>query len=51
MAARSKEFPIIFDKFYPSLKKEKWLEDYLSSDRRLEYSMGVFRHYPELDRQ
>jgi len=51
MAAREKEFPAIFGEFYPSLKKEKWLTDYLGSDRRKEYSMGVFRYYPELDRQ
>lgn len=26
------------------------LEDYLKSERRQQYSMGVFRHYPELVR-
>jgi glutathione S-transferase len=25
--------------------------EYLGSERRLPYSEGVFRHYPELDRQ
>ena len=51
MAAREKEYPLLFDTFYPALKSEKWLKDYLASDRRKAYSMGVFRHYPELDRQ
>ncbi|KAF2151022.1 glutathione S-transferase protein-like protein [Myriangium duriaei CBS 260.36] len=49
--ARRKDYPLLFDTFYAGLKQEKWLEEYLKSDRRLEYSMGVFRHYPELDRQ
>jgi glutathione S-transferase len=30
-------------------KIEGELADYLKSDRRQEYSMGIFRHYPELD--
>jgi len=51
MEARQKEFPLVFETFYPGLKSEKWLSDYLKSDRRLQYSMGVFRYYPELDRQ
>ena len=50
MQAREKDFPLIFGTFYPGLKSEKWLSDYLKSERRLEYSMGVFRRYPELDR-
>lgn len=25
------------------------LQDYLSSDRRIAFSDGLFRHYPELD--
>lgn len=50
LAARKKEFPELFE-FYDSVKEEKWLKEYLQSDRRLPYSMGVFRHYPELDRQ
>ena len=51
MEARSKDYPIIFETFYPGLKGEKWLKDYLESGKRKPYSMGVFRHYPELDRQ
>ena len=45
------EFPLLFDTFYPSLKQEAWLKKYLDSKKRKPYSMGVFRHYPELDRQ
>jgi len=51
MQVRKKEYPELLDVFYENVKKEKGLEEYLASDRRLEYSMGVFRHYPELDRQ
>ena len=25
------------------------LQDYLASDRRIAFSDGIFRHYPELD--
>ncbi|RMY20488.1 hypothetical protein D0866_12527 [Hortaea werneckii] len=51
MEVRKKEFPELLDTFYESVKQEKGLKDYLSSERRLAYSMGLFRHYPELDRQ
>ncbi|KAJ9637350.1 hypothetical protein H2201_007395 [Coniosporium apollinis] len=51
MKARASEFPLIFDKFYPGVKEEKGIKAYLGSDRRLGYSMGLYRHYPELDRQ
>ena len=51
MEARSKEFPDVMGKFYDNLKEEKRLKEYLNSDRRLPYSMGVFRYYPELDRR
>ncbi|KAG9947401.1 glutathione S-transferase, partial [Aureobasidium melanogenum] len=51
MKHRSSESPLLFDHFYPSLKGEPWLKKYLDSKRRKPYSMGVFRHYPELDRQ
>jgi hypothetical protein len=48
--ARESEFPGI-QKFYENMKEEKGVKEYLSSGRRLEYSNGIFRHYPELDRQ
>ncbi|KAF2226069.1 glutathione S-transferase protein-like protein [Elsinoe ampelina] len=49
--ARSKDYPLLFDTFYPGLKSEKWLQEYLDSERRLAYSNGIFRDYPELDRR
>lgn len=51
MAVRKKEFPALLDQFYNSIKEEPPLKAYLSSKKRLQYSSGVFRHYPELDRQ
>lgn len=50
MEARKKEFGELFS-FYESVKEEKGLKEYLASKRRLPYSMGIFRYYPELDRQ
>jgi glutathione S-transferase len=47
----SNNYPLIFGTFYPGIKEEKGIKEYLASDRRLPYSMGLFRHYPELDRQ
>lgn len=51
MDARKQEYPALLDGFYESVKQEGGLKDYLSSKRRLPYSQGVFRYYPELDRQ
>ncbi|KAL1639271.1 hypothetical protein SLS58_008113 [Diplodia intermedia] len=51
LEARKEEFPLIFGKFYPGIKEEKGLKEYLASDRRLKYSQGLYRHYPELDRE
>ena len=51
LAVRKKEFPALLDTFYESVKQEPGLKEYLSSKRRQPYSMGIFRHYPELDRQ
>jgi glutathione S-transferase len=51
LEARAKEYPTLFDSFYPSVKEHSGLKEYLASDRRLPYSEGIFRHYPELDRQ
>ena len=51
MDVRKKEFPELFGTFYENVKQEKGVKEYLSSKRRLPYSMGIFRHYPELDRQ
>jgi glutathione S-transferase len=49
--AREKDYPLLFGTFYPNIQEEKGLKEYLASDRRQPYSMGIFRHYPELDRQ
>jgi len=51
ISAREKDYPLIFTKFYPGIKEEKGIKEYLASGRRIPYSNGVFRHYPELDRQ
>ncbi|KAF2207955.1 hypothetical protein CERZMDRAFT_91693 [Cercospora zeae-maydis SCOH1-5] len=48
MQARQAEFPELLDTFYKSVREE--LKTYLESSRRLKYSEGVFRSYPELDR-
>lgn len=51
LEARSKDYPLLFKIFYPSIKEQEHLKEYLASDRRNPYSMGIFRHYPELDRE
>jgi glutathione S-transferase len=51
LKAREKDYPLIFTKFYPGIKEEKGLKEYLASDRRMKFSNGIFRYYPELDRQ
>jgi glutathione S-transferase len=51
MEAREKDYPLLFGTFYESVKEQPGLKEYLASKRRLPFSMGVFRHYPELDRQ
>ena len=51
MEARKKEFQGLFGTFYESVRGKGGLEEYLKSERRLPYSEGIFRHYPELDLQ
>lgn len=51
MSTIGDKYPHIFHTFYSGIKEEKGIKEYLASDRRLPYSMGLFRHYPELDRQ
>lgn len=51
MEARKREFELLFGTFFESVKEESGIKEYLASDRRKPFSMGVFRHYPELDRQ
>ena len=51
MEVRKGEFPELLGAFYESVREEGGVREYLASGRRLEYGMGIFRHYPELDRQ
>ncbi|KAF2865560.1 hypothetical protein BDV95DRAFT_249900 [Massariosphaeria phaeospora] len=51
MEAREGDHPLLFGTFYPSVREHSGLKDYLVSSRRIPYGDGVFRHYPELDRQ
>nr|OQO22483.1 hypothetical protein B0A51_10115 [Rachicladosporium sp. CCFEE 5018] len=51
MKARTEDFGLLLGDFYKSVKTEKGITGYLESERRMKYSMGIFRHYPELDRQ
>lgn len=51
MEVRKGEFEELLGVFYEGVKEEKGIKEYLASERRLKYSMGIFRHYPELDRQ
>jgi len=53
MTAREgeKEFPDLCGTFYPNIKEKSGIKEYLASDRRAPYSQGIFRHYPELDRE
>lgn len=51
MEARRGEYPLLFGRFSESVKEHDGVKEYLASDRRKPFSMGIFRHYPELDRQ
>ena len=51
MKARKKEFSGLLEKFYAGVKEEPGIKNYLDSGRRMEFSMGLFRKYPELDRE
>jgi len=51
LEAREKDYPLLFGSFYPHVQEQNGLKEYLASERRLPYSSGIFRHYPELDRQ
>ncbi|KAF1844553.1 glutathione S-transferase protein-like protein [Cucurbitaria berberidis CBS 394.84] len=51
LKARKGDYELLFGTFYESVKEQSGLKEYLASDRRKPFSMGVFRHYPELDRQ
>jgi len=51
MEARRGEFGGLLGTFYKGVKEEKGIKAYLESGRRMEFSMGLFRRYPELDRE
>jgi glutathione S-transferase len=51
LEAREQEFPTLLGTFYESVKEQSGLKEYLASERRKPFSMGIFRHYPELDRE
>ena len=53
MEAREGEFVGLFGKegFYQGVKEVKGIREYLGSERRQKYSMGIYRYYAELDRQ
>lgn len=51
MEARKGEYKLLFGTFYDGVKEASGIKEYLASDRRKSFGMGVFRHYPELDRQ
>jgi glutathione S-transferase len=38
-------------KLYDAVKERPRIKDYLASGRRQAYSMGIYRHYPELDEE
>jgi glutathione S-transferase len=50
MKAREKEFPELWT-WFEQIKEENGVKEYLESGKRLEFGNGIFRHYPELDRQ
>ncbi|KAK9236460.1 glutathione S-transferase [Lipomyces kononenkoae] len=45
----SKNYPVLLSKFRENIKDQKGISEYISSGRRRPFSIGVFRHYPELD--
>ena len=48
MAAVGGDYPQLM-KLHDAVAALPELQDYLSSDRRIAFSDGIFRHYPELD--
>ncbi|KAF2422838.1 glutathione S-transferase protein-like protein [Tothia fuscella] len=50
-AAIQDKYLLLMGKFYPGIMEEKGLKEYINSGKRLKFSQGLFRNYPELDRQ
>ena len=44
------KFNLVFE-LYESVKSRSRIKEYLASERRQKYSMGIYRHYPELDEE
>ncbi|KAM0327132.1 hypothetical protein ACHAQA_006263 [Verticillium albo-atrum] len=44
----SKDYDGVF-KLFDAVKERPRVKEYLASERRQKYSMGIYRHYPELD--
>ena len=42
------KYPLVFG-LAERVRGEKGIKEYLASGRSQEFSMGIFRHYPELD--
>jgi glutathione S-transferase len=51
MEKRKQDYELLFGTFYESVQEESGIKEYLASERRMPFSLGIFRHYPELDRQ
>ncbi len=47
-AEKSGKYTRVFD-LYEAVKTRPRIQEYLASDRRQSYSLGIYRHYPELD--
>jgi glutathione S-transferase len=50
LKVRKKDYPLLFGPFYENVVQTKGIKEYLESERRLPFSLGIYRHYPELDR-
>jgi glutathione S-transferase len=48
-ARKSGKYDRVFA-LYDRVKARPNIAKYLGSDRRLKYGMGIYRHYPELDK-
>lgn len=42
------DYPLVFA-LHERVSNEKGIKEYLASERRLPFGMGVFRYYEELD--
>lgn len=47
-AEKSGKYAHVFD-LYDAVKTRPKIKEYLASNKRQEYSLGIYRYYPELD--